>query len=428
MEYRILGSIEVLDAGRPVQIGPGKPLSLLAFLILHANEVVTSDRIVEELWDGRAPQSAAKIVQNAVSQLRKALAGSPNGAADSLVTRGGGYVLEIEAGQRDVDRFTSLLSDGRRLLADDQPASASATLTEALSLWRGPPLAEVAYESFAQREILRLEEIRLEVLEERIQGGPRARAARSGRGRARCARTRASAARAAAIPADARALQVRPAGGGAQVYQDARETLVDELGIEPGRGLQELERGILNQSPELDAPPRPEAVQRRHRARAVLVLGAAAVLLAAAAAALRVFGDDEPLELSSVAANSVGIVDPASARLVGQVPVPGGPALVAAGDGLVWIESETSNTLTVLDESAPHGQADRRARRSDRRHGRHARCSLADRPERPAAHGDRPGVRPGRAPSPAPRVQGTPPWPGVLRRRRRSRPRRAPYG
>ena len=286
MEYRILGSIEVLDAGRPVQIGPGKPLSLLAFLILHANEVVTSDRIVEELWDGRAPQSAAKIVQNAVSQLRKALAGSPNGAADSLVTHGGGYVLEIEAGQRDVDRFTSLLSDGRRLLADDQPASASATLTEALSLWRGPPLAEVAYESFAQREISRLEEIRLEVLEERIQADlalgrhEEVVAELDALVREHPLRERLRFQLMLALYRCGRQ------AAALQVYQDARETLVDELGIEPGRGLQELERGILNQSPELDAPPRPEAVQRRHRARAVLVLGAAAVLLAAAAAGL----------------------------------------------------------------------------------------------------------------------------------------------
>lgn len=345
MEYRILGPIEVLDAGTPVEIGYGKPLSLLALLVLHANEVVSSDRIVEELWDGQAPPSAPKIVQNAVSQLRRALSGG------SLVTRGGGYVLEVKAGERDIDRFTSLLADGRRLLADGEAARAHGVLVEALSLWRGPPLAEAAYESFAQREIARLEELRLEALEERIEADlalsrheevvselealVREQPLRERLRRQlmlalyRCGR------QAAAL----------------QVYQDTRQALVNELGIEPGRALQELERGILNQDPALDAPAPPEAAQRRRRARAVIVLGAGAVVLAAAAATVRLFGGDEPFELASVAANSVGIVDRASARLVGQVPVPGGPALVATGDGLVWIESETSNTLTVLDET-----------------------------------------------------------------------------
>lgn len=344
MEYRILGPIEVLDAGAPVEIGHGKPLSLLAFLVLHANKVVSSDRIVEELWDGQAPPSAPKIVQNAVSQLRRALAGG------SLVTRGGGYVLEVKAGERDVDRFISLLADGRRLLADDEASRAAAVLAEALSLWRGPPLAEVAYESFAQREIARLDEIRLEALEERIEADL------------------ALARHEEVIPELEALVREHPLrerlrrqlmlalyrcgrqAAALQVYQDMRRSLVDELGIEPGRALQELERGILNQEPALDAPERPATLRRRSRARGAILLGAAAVVLAVVAAVIRLSGGTEVAELAFVSANSVGIVDPDSARLIGQVLVPGGPALVATGGGLVWIESETSDTLTVLDE------------------------------------------------------------------------------
>ena len=352
MEYRILGSIEVLDAGRPVQIGHGKPLSLLALLVLHANEVVTSDRIVDELWDGRAPQSAPKIVQNAVSQLRKALAGSPNGAAGSLVTRGGGYVLEVETGQRDLDRFTSLLADGRRLLADDQPAKAAAALAEALSLWRGPPLTEVAYESFAQREIARLEEIRLEVLEERIQADlalgrhEEVVAELEGLVREHPLRERLRCQLMLALYRCGRQ------AAALQVDQDTRQTLVDELGIEPGRGLQELRARHPEPEPRVGRAAAGGGAKSPSRQGGGRARGGGWCCSRLWRPPYESLAATSRSSSPRLRPTRSWIVDPASARLIGQVPVPGGPALVAAGDGLVWIESETSNTLTVLDERA----------------------------------------------------------------------------
>src|SRR5713101_3355793 len=147
MEFRILGPIEVTEEDRPVALGAAKQRALLALLVLRANEVVSSDRLVDELWGERPPAKAAKNVQVYVSQLRRLLGDS------RLETHGHGYLLRVEPGALDAERFSALLDEGR----------------EALALWRGAALADVAYEQFAQAEIARLEELRLVALEERIE-------------------------------------------------------------------------------------------------------------------------------------------------------------------------------------------------------------------------------------------------------------------
>ena len=162
LEFRILGPLEVVARERALALGGAKQRALLAVLLLHRREVVSTDRLIDELWGERPPATALKTVQVYVSHLRKALGG------DLLVTRGHGYLLAAEPDQVDVDRFERLAAEGRRALEQGDNDRASRSLHEGLALWRGPPLADFAYESFAQAEIGRLEEARLTVLEDRI--------------------------------------------------------------------------------------------------------------------------------------------------------------------------------------------------------------------------------------------------------------------
>src|SRR5262245_52000744 len=148
MEFRILGPLEVVDDGRSIDVGAAKQRALLAVLLLNANRVVSSDRLIEALWGDRAPGTAQKALQVYVSQLRKAL------SRDRILTRAPGYELRVETGELDVEHFESLVENGR--------------LDEALRLSRGPPLADFAYEPFAQNDISRLQELVLACLEQRI--------------------------------------------------------------------------------------------------------------------------------------------------------------------------------------------------------------------------------------------------------------------
>src|ERR1700722_64775 len=144
--------MEVVDEGRPISLDGPKQRALLAILLLHRGEVISSDRLIDQLWDERPPATAAKTLQGYVSHLRKAL------GDDVLLTRGGGYLLAVAAGQVDAERFEKLAADARRALSDGDAARAHELLDAALGLWRGEPLADFAYEPFAQREIARLEE------------------------------------------------------------------------------------------------------------------------------------------------------------------------------------------------------------------------------------------------------------------------------
>ena len=252
MDFRILGPLEVLDEGRPIALGGSRQRALLALLLVHANETLTTDRLIDELWGERPPAKAAKTVQMQLSRLRKALAGEAgNGSAGVVVTRERGYELVLDSERLDAQRFERLAAEGRSELAADRPGRAVAALEGALSLWRGAPLAELAYEPFAQREIARLDDLRATALEALIE----AKLALGGH---------------AEVVAQLEALigeypyRERPRAqlmlalyrserqaDALQAYQDARRTLVDELGIEPGERLRELERAILAQDPEL---------------------------------------------------------------------------------------------------------------------------------------------------------------------------------
>jgi DNA-binding SARP family transcriptional activator len=163
VEFRILGPLEARDGGREVPLGGPKQRALLAALLLRANEVVPSDRLIDDVWGEDSPEDAAAALRVNVSRLRKAL---PH---DVLTTRSPGYVLRVEPDALDLQRFERLVDEGRTLLARGLAADSSERLRDALSLWRGPALADFAYESFAQAAIARLEEIKLSANELRIE-------------------------------------------------------------------------------------------------------------------------------------------------------------------------------------------------------------------------------------------------------------------
>jgi DNA-binding SARP family transcriptional activator len=170
MEFRILGPIEVWSERRRLPLGGIKQRALLAVLLLHRNEVVSIDRLIDELWNGHPPATSVKVVQVYVSQLRKALGGRRARSDEEglLVTRAPGYLLRVEPDELDAERFERLVEEGRRALGAGSPRLATRTLLEALALWRGPALADFALDSFAQTEIARLEEVRLSALADRI--------------------------------------------------------------------------------------------------------------------------------------------------------------------------------------------------------------------------------------------------------------------
>jgi DNA-binding SARP family transcriptional activator len=255
MRFQILGPLEVEDDGRELPLGGPKPRALLAVLLLHPNEVVPADRLIDELWGGDSREGGAGALRVNVARLRKAL---PEGV---LTTRSPGYMINVAPDELDLHRFERLVDEGRGLLARGLAADASQRLHEALSLWRGPALADFAYESFAQSAIARLDEIKLAATELRIDAD------------LALGRHDELIGELEALVAE-HPLRERPRGSlmtalyrsGRQAealdaYQHARRTLVDELGIEPSPALQELERAILRQDPALDgASPRPSSV------------------------------------------------------------------------------------------------------------------------------------------------------------------------
>ena len=256
VRFRILGPLELEADGGEVRLGP-KPRALLALLLLNPNEVVPTDRLIEELWSGDSPESGAGALRVNVARLRKEL---PEGV---LETRSPGYLVRVAADELDLDHFERLVDDGRSLLARGLAQDASRRLREALSLWRGPALADFAYESFAQPAISRLDEIRLAATELRIDadlalgrhdelvGELEALVAEQP------LRERLRACLMTALYRSGRQAEALDA------YQNARRALVEELGIEPGPALQELERAILRQDPALDlaSPAAPRVVE-----------------------------------------------------------------------------------------------------------------------------------------------------------------------
>ncbi len=265
MEFRILGPLEAWDGDSELTLGGPKPRALLAVLLLHPNEVVPADRLIDELWGEDSPEDAAAALRVNVSRLRKAL------PQDVLTTRPPGYVVRVEPDALDLHRFERLVDDGRSLLARGLAAHASQRLRDALSLWRGPPLTDFAYESFAQAAIARLEEIRLAAVELRIDAD-----LSLGRHDELVGELEALVADHPLRERFRRGLMTALYRSGRQAealdaYQDARRALVDGLGIDPSAALQELERAILRQDPSLDLEVPASARGREATERSILV-------------------------------------------------------------------------------------------------------------------------------------------------------------
>jgi peptide/nickel transport system substrate-binding protein len=356
MEFRVLGSFEVVDRGSPLALGPPQQRALLAVLLVHRGEPVSSDRLIDEIWGEQPPPTAHKIVQGYVSNLRKALGDG------LLVTEGRGYGLRLEPGQLDVDRFESLVAQAREALEDGDALTAGAVLRDALGVWRGPALADFAYERFAQAEIARLEEARLAALEDRIDAdlasGEQARLVGELEAlvREHPLRERLRAQLMLALYRSGRQADAL------ESYRKARQALVEELGLEPGPRLQELERAILAHDPALDAwsgpspaapmePPRDPAVpppsgRRGNTGRRLVVAAVVALVIVAGALVVRL--SREPRKLTAVA-NSIGEID-AKGKAVGEViPMGGRPGGIAAGGGSVWVTDTTQNQLLQID-------------------------------------------------------------------------------
>jgi DNA-binding SARP family transcriptional activator len=243
MDFRVLGPLEVTRGDRAVALGGAKQRSLLAMLLLHANQVVSRDRLIDALWGAHPPLTCNKSVQVYVSRLRKAI------GDDRLVTQPPGYLLYVEASEFDLAHFERLVGEARGA----SPEQAAAKLRESLELWRGPPLSDLGYEQFAQADIARLEELRLAALEQRIE--------------ADLALSRNSElvgeleALVAEYPLRERfrhhlmlaLYRCSRQAEALDAYRAARRKLSDELGLEPSESLRRLEEAILRQDPDLDS-------------------------------------------------------------------------------------------------------------------------------------------------------------------------------
>jgi predicted ATPase/DNA-binding SARP family transcriptional activator len=258
MEFRILGPLEVLDEGRRVALGGRKPRALLALLLLHRGETLGTERLIDELWGERPPATAAKSLRVHVSRLRGALSAGAGERGDQLVvTRGHGYQLVLDPERLDAQRFERLVGEGRRELALGRPERAVVALEEGLSLWRGRPLDDLAYEPFAHQPIARLDDMRVaateELVEARLALGRHADVLAE-LGQLIAEHPYRERLRAQLMLALYRCERQADA---LQAYQDARRALVEGLGIEPGKRLRELERAMLAQDPALATPAAP---------------------------------------------------------------------------------------------------------------------------------------------------------------------------
>jgi DNA-binding SARP family transcriptional activator/streptogramin lyase len=349
----VLGRLEAYYDGVELEIGPRKQRALLALLLLNANRVVPTERLIDDLWGDAPPSTARAALQVYVAGLRKAL----NDGGTSLRTRAPGYVLEVEAGSLDLERFTQLCTDAREAPVAEHRAN---LLHEALRLWRDEPLPELRTEPFSDAAVGQLEQLRLGALEERIDAD-----LALGRDAELVPeleslvaqhpyRERLRAQLMLALYRSGRQAEALDA------YQAGRRVLQDELGLEPGKELRDLEAAILRQDeallpahpdvvePELDRtspPPTRRFSRRTVVAAALAALAIAAVALVTGVLVLR----SGEASGAGISPGSVGVVDPASQRVVAEIPVGFRSPLIAAGEGFVWVGDRKGKTLTKID-------------------------------------------------------------------------------
>ena len=386
MDFRILGPLEVRDGSRPLALGGEKQRALLAILLLHRNEVVSTDRLLDELWGESPPAGARKTLRAYVSKLRRAT--GANGAASSvaadnhrepkggvLLTRGHGYVLQVAPGELDLERFRELADRGRDALATGRPEEAATLLRKALSLWRGPPLAEFAYERFAQNTIAQLEELHIGAVEERVEAELALGHARDLIDELRDLvsrhplRERLHGQLMLALYRSGRQAEAL------EVFQGFRRKLSEELGLEPGPGLAQLDLAILTRDPALDLPAeivarKPESADVPTRfattgripyRRFPLAGGAVVLVLAVVAVVAGSSGGQAPTAV--IPGDAVGAVSASGPAIRAVVPLGTSPSSLVAGDGSVWVTNDNAGTVSRIDlrsrtvvESVPVGR------------------------------------------------------------------------
>ena len=345
MDLRLLGPLQAFENGRAVNVGRGRESALLALLAIHANEALATDRIVDELWGESAPENATKSVQIYVSRLRKSLGN------ERIETTAGGYLLRLGADELDSARFEHLATTGRRQVEGGDVAVGERTLSEALGLWQGDALSDFRFASFAQDEIRRLEEVRANAVADRVDA------------------ELAIGHEDAAVPVLRKLIASQPlwerprrqlmlalyrSGRQAEaleLYRETRALFDEELALEPSPALQDLERRILNQDPELGSVSRLPARRTDSRRGALLVAAGGVLIAAAAAAAVAVVATrgESGAALTSIASNSLGAIDPSSDRLVGQVALGSSPTAVGVGSRSVWVADANRQQLIAVD-------------------------------------------------------------------------------
>jgi DNA-binding SARP family transcriptional activator len=366
VEYRILGPLEVVDEGAPVALGRLKERLVLAILLLHANEFVARERLIDELWGESPPPTARKAVNVYVSLLRKAL--TRNGR-DPIATADGGYRIVVGADELDVAHMQQLLATARERAAAGELEAAVKLLRKALDLWRGPTLAGLLLESHGRDEIAQLDELRLTALMDRIDFDLALGRHEQVLGELQVLvgehplRERLRAQQMLALYRAGRQAEAL------ESYQQAREVLVEELGIEPSPALQRLQQGILRHDPSLEtasgtaaanglAPTRPLREQgtaldeqparwSRVRVRRRYLVATALLVLAAAAGltALATRANGAP----RVVPNSLVRLDPASGKVVSVVRVGVEPGPIAITPTAIWTSNYGDNTVSRYD-------------------------------------------------------------------------------
>jgi ABC-type transport system substrate-binding protein/DNA-binding SARP family transcriptional activator len=373
LAFGVLGPLEVRLDDAEVRVGGPRQRALLGLLLCHANRVVSRDQLIEELLGDQPPAAADWMLRVQVSRLRKALGDGNGNGEPRLLARPPGYLLRVEDGELDLHAFEQQVAAGRQALDDGDPARAAGLLREAEAWWRGRPLADLEFESIARLEVRRLETLRLQVVEDRIDAELAA-----GRHDPVCPELEQLVAEHPMRERLRGQLMIALYRCGRQAdaletYRAGRSLLVEELAVEPGPQLRKLQLAVLEQDAALDLRPpavRPdtrapadapaaEAVpepragtpslpRRRGRTRRIaLALGTAAALAAVALVALSRRGTAP----ASLNANLLALVSPRDGTVQATVPLRTPPADVAAGSGSVWVAEPDAGLVDRVDPS-----------------------------------------------------------------------------
>lgn len=375
MEFRILGPLEVVDKGEPIALGTLKERLVLGVLLLHANEFVSRERLIDELWGEAPPPTAHKAVNVYLSKVRKGLSVA---GADPISTASGGYRLHVEPERLDASRMQVLIEEARECVARGDAEGGAARFQEALSLWRGPTLAGLELESRGREEVAQLDELRLAARMDRIDCDLALGRHEQAAGELGVLvgehplRERLRAQQMLALYRSGRQADALEA------YAEARRTLVEDLGIEPSEALQRLQQAILRHDPSLETPegtaavnglpketeppPTPRAyadagdrpTRPPYRPRRSQVVLAGLLLLAGSATAAAILSTSGASAPPRVLPNSLLQLDPHTGKLVSVAKVGALPGPIAITRTAVWTANYGDFTVSRYDLRTRH--------------------------------------------------------------------------